>query len=105
MSGLVGSITAVSNEYNDLDGNVIKCIKIANYLDDIRRLNLQNRKISIIENSTWVPGIVTKEVTNILSGMNNMEILKNTFSIKSAAKDYEYENIKNIGNEIIKSCQ
>lgn len=33
MSGLVGSITAVSNEYNDLDGNVIKCIKIANYLD------------------------------------------------------------------------
>ena len=79
--------------------------KIANYLDDIKRLNLQNRKISIIENSTWVPGIVTKEVTNILSGMNNMEILKNTFSIKSAAKDYEYENIKNIGDEIIKSCK
>ena len=33
MSGLVGSITAVSNEYNDLDGNVIKSIKTANYLD------------------------------------------------------------------------
>ncbi len=32
MSGLVGSITAVSNEYNDLDG-VIKGIKTANYLD------------------------------------------------------------------------
>lgn len=32
MSGLVGSITAVSNEYND-DGNVIKGIKTANYLD------------------------------------------------------------------------
>lgn len=33
MSGLVGSITAVSNKYNDLDGNAIKGIKIANYLD------------------------------------------------------------------------
>ena len=33
MSGLVGSITAISNEYNDLDGNVIKVIKTANYLD------------------------------------------------------------------------
>lgn len=32
MSGLVGSITAISNEYND-DGNVIKGIKTANYLD------------------------------------------------------------------------
>ncbi len=33
MSGLVGSITAISNEYKDLDGNVIKSIKTANYLD------------------------------------------------------------------------
>lgn len=33
MSGLVGSITAISNEYNDLDGNAIKSIKTANYLD------------------------------------------------------------------------
>ena len=33
MSGLVGSITAISNKYNDLDGNVIKVIKTANYLD------------------------------------------------------------------------
>ena len=33
MSGLVGSITAISNEYNGLDGNVIKVIKTANYLD------------------------------------------------------------------------
>lgn len=32
MSGLVGSITAISNEYNDLDGK-IKGIKTANYLD------------------------------------------------------------------------
>ena len=34
MSGLVGSITAISNEYNDLDqSNTIKGIKTANYLE------------------------------------------------------------------------
>ena len=34
MSGLVGSITAMSNEYNDLDqNNTIKGIKTANYLE------------------------------------------------------------------------
>ncbi|MCI8641218.1 MAG: FprA family A-type flavoprotein [Clostridia bacterium] len=79
--------------------------KISNYLEDIKRLNLQNRTISIIENSTWVPGIVTKEVKNILSEMKNMQILENTYAIKSSSKEFEYENIKNIGNEIIKSCK
>ena len=74
---------------------------IEQYLLDIKRQNLQNRKVSIIENSTWVPGIVTKEINKILSEMKNIQILENTFSIKSSAKDNEYEYIKNIGDEII----
>jgi len=78
---------------------------IENYLLDIKRLNLQNRTVSIIENSTWVSGIVTKEVKNILSEMKNIEVLENTFSIKSSAKDSEYEYIKNIGDEIIRSLK
>ena len=78
---------------------------IENYLVDIKRLNLQNRTISIMENATGVPGIVTKEVKNILSEMKNMEVLENTFSIKSSAKDNEYEYIKNIGDEIIKDLK
>lgn len=73
------------------------------YLLDIKRQNLQNRTVSIIENSTWVPGIVTKEVSKILSEMKNVEILEKTYSIKSSAKDFEYENVKNIGDEIIEN--
>ena len=76
---------------------------IEHYLLDIKRQNLQNRKISIIENSTWVPGIVSKEVNKILSEMKDIEVLKNSFSIKSSAKDNEYDYIKSIGDEIIKS--
>ncbi len=79
--------------------------KISNYLDDIKRLNLQNRTITIIENSTWVPGIVTKEVKNILSEMKDMKVLENTYSIKSSAKDSEYECIKKIGDEIIEDIK
>ena len=37
--------------------------------------------------------------------MKDMEVLKNTYSIKSSAKDFEYENIKNIGDEIIKNLK
>lgn len=77
--------------------------KVEQYLLDIRRQNLQNRKISIIENSTWIPGIVSKEVNKILSEMKNIQILEKTYSIKSSAKDNEYEYIKSIGDEIINS--
>lgn len=78
---------------------------IEEYLLDIKRQNLQNRTISIIENSTWVPGIVTKEVNKILSDMKDIEVLEKTYSIKSSAKDFEYENIKNIGDEIISNLK
>ncbi len=79
--------------------------KVENYLLDIKRQNLQNRTVSIIENSTWVPGIVTKEVNKILSEMKDITILENTYSIKSSAKNNEYDNIKNIGDEIIQNLK
>ena len=78
---------------------------IEQYLLDIKRQNLQNRTVSIIENSTWVPGIITKEVNKILSEMKNIELLEKSYSIKSSAKDDEYEYIENIGNEIIDSLK
>lgn len=77
--------------------------KIENYMLDIKRMNLQNREISIIENSTWAQGIVTKNIKDILSQMINMKVLDETLSIKSSAKKDDYEIIKNIGDSIIKS--
>ena len=37
--------------------------------------------------------------------MKDMEILEKTYSIKSSSKDFEYENIKNIGDEIINNLK
>lgn len=79
--------------------------KIKEYLLDIKRQNLQNRTISIIENSTWASGIVKKEVNEILSEMKNIKMLEKTYSIKSSAKEDEYIYIKNIGNEIIEDLK
>lgn len=79
--------------------------KIEQYLLDIKRQNLQNRTISIIENSTWASGIVIKEIKKIISEMKNIKILEKTYSIKSSAKENEYIDIKNIGNEIIEDLK
>ena len=51
MSGLVGSITAMSNEYNDLDqNNTIKGIKTANYLESkIRDAELERSTAKTVE--------------------------------------------------------
>lgn len=51
MSGLVGSITAISNEYNDLDqSNTIKGIKTANYLESkIRDAELEKSTAKTVE--------------------------------------------------------
>lgn len=79
--------------------------KIESYLSDIKALNLQKRTISIIENSTWVPGIVTKKIEETIKQMKEMTILENKYSIKSSAKNNEYENIQNIGKEIIENIK
>ncbi len=79
--------------------------KIESYLSDIKSLNLQKRTIAIIENSTWVPGIVTKKIEEIIKQMKDMTILENKYSIKSSAKNNEYEDIKNIGKEIIEDIK
>lgn len=51
MSGLVGSITAMSNEYNDLDqNNTIKGIKTANYLESrIKDAELERSTAQTVE--------------------------------------------------------
>ncbi len=79
--------------------------KIESYLSDIKSLNLQKRTISIIENSTWVPGVVTKKIEEIINQMKDMTILENKYAIKSSAKNDEYENIQRIGKEIIENIK
>ena len=76
--------------------------KMEEYIDHIKRENLQNRTISIIENSTWAPGI-SKIVKEKFSEMKNMNILEENLAIKSSIKEEQLEQLDNIVDSIAKS--
>ncbi len=78
--------------------------KIAEYIDHIRRMNLQNRTISIIENATWAPG-VSKSIKEQLSKMKNMNVLEKNLSIKSSIKDEQENDLNNIVDEIVSTLK
>ena len=73
--------------------------KISEYIDHIRRMNLQNRTISVIENATWAPGI-SKTIKEQISKMKNMKILEETLSIKSSIKYDQEEELSRIADSI-----
>lgn len=77
--------------------------KMDEYLSDIKRLNLQNRVISVIENSTWAPGLVINLVNEKLEQMKNISIVGKPLQIKSSIKNKELKELYELGNAIIDS--
>ena len=78
--------------------------KIEEYIDHIKRMNLQNRTFSIIENSTWAPGI-NKMIKDKISQMQNMTILEEGLAIKSSIKENEEELLDKMAESIHKSIK
>ena len=62
--------------------------KMEHFVMDMKHLNLQNRAVSIIENGSWGPAVISK-ASEILESMKNMRILEQKISIKSALHDLE----------------
>lgn len=60
--------------------------KIEHFLVDMKALNLQNRTVGLIENSSWAPTVI-KQATELLQSMKNMTIMEEQVVIKSALKD------------------
>ena len=84
--------------------NMVIFPKIEEYLNDIQKVNLQNRTFSIIENSTWSPGI-SKTIKSKIQEMKNMTILEDNFSIKSSMKSEQSDDLKNLINNIVNNLQ
>lgn len=78
--------------------------KIDEYLSDIKRMNLQNRTFTIIENSTWAPGI-HKILKDKLSEMKNITVLEEMLAIKSSIKENQIEDIDKIVNSIVNTMK
>lgn len=78
--------------------------KIEEYIDHIRRMNLENRTFTIIENATWAPGI-SKQIKERILQMKRMTILEESLSIKSSIKKEQGDLLDNIADEITKNLK
>ena len=70
------------------------------FLTKLRDRNYQNRKIGIIENGSWVPS-AGKCMKAILSEMKNIEIIEPMVTIKSAMKENNIEEMKQLISKIL----
>ena len=95
----VSNIAIISTTYN-----MGVFPKIEEYIDHIKRMNLQNRTISILENSTWAPGI-SKIIKEKISEMKNMAILESTMAIKSSVKSEQEGELEAVADSIINSLK
>ena len=59
---------------------------MANYLDDMKALNVQNRTVAVLGNGTWAP-MSAKLMEAKIGEMKNMTILTENFAMKSSLKD------------------
>lgn len=70
------------------------------FLTKLRDRNYQNRKIGIIENGSWAPS-AGKCMKAILSEMKNIEIIEPMITIKSAMKENNIEEMKQLISKIL----
>lgn len=74
--------------------------KMKEFIEDMKMLNLQNRKVTVLGNGTWAPqsGKCMKEM---LSEMKNMDISSVDITVKSRLKDSEAGFLKDIAKDIV----
>ena len=65
---------------------------MANYLDDMKALNVQNRTVAVLGNGTWAP-MSAKLMEAKIGEMKNMTILTENFAMKSSLKDSQMEEM------------
>lgn len=75
-----------------------------NYLEDIKSLNLQNKKIGIIENGTWAV-VAAKKIKDIVGEMKNIDIFDNIITIKSTVNEDNTNKMKLLCDEVALSSK
>lgn len=68
---------------------------MANYLEDMKALNVQNRTAAVLGNGTWAP-VSAKQMTEKLSQLKNMTLLTDNFTVKSALLDAQMDELQTL---------
>jgi flavorubredoxin len=76
--------------------------KIYNLLHELASLNLQNRKFSIIVNSTW-GGSTLETIQSLLEKMKNIEIIGEPLMVKSTLHDHNLLELDALAKDIANS--
>ena len=71
-----------------------------NLLTDLKGKNYQNKKVGIVENGTWAPSS-GKCMKDIISGMNNIEIVEPLVTIKSRINEESREKLVELAENIL----
>lgn len=71
------------------------------FLHHIKAKNMQNKKIGIIENGTWVP-MAGKGILEILNSLKNLQILEPMVTIKSALNDVSQTKLEELADSLSK---
>lgn len=74
---------------------------VEHFLNDMKALNVQNKKIGLLENGTWAP-MAGKHMKAIVESMKNMEIVEPVISIKSALQPVQMEEVRTFVGELLK---
>ena len=72
---------------------------MANFLNRLKGLNYQNRKVAIIENGTWAPNS-GKCMNEILSEMKDIDLIQPIITIKSKLNENNLKELENLSKEL-----
>lgn len=81
------------------DGGVFPCME--EFLLHLRSKNYQKRTVGIIENGSWAP-MAAKTMEEILEKMKKVTICNSVVTIKSVAREKDFENMRQLADEILK---
>ena len=74
--------------------------KMANFIEDLAALNVQNRRCALIENGSWAPQS-GKIMAGKLAEMKDMELLAEPFTLRSAMKESQMEALDKLAKAIL----
>lgn len=74
---------------------------VEHFLNDMKALNIQNKKIALLENGTWAP-MAGKHMRAAVESMKNMEIVETSVALKSTMQPQQMEDVKKLVEELLK---
>ena len=78
--------------------------KMETVLSELKAHSLQNRTVAIMENGTWAP-VAGRQMREIFAGMENIELLEEGVTIRSAVKEAQEASLEALAEKIASSLQ